>query len=254
MKIMTLNVNGIRAAINKGLFDYLEKESPDIVCFQEIKALESQIPLMEFNLLGYNGYWFPAKKKGYSGTAILTKFIPDNIVKGMGIEEYDNEGRLISIDYKNHTFISVYHPSGSSGDERQKFKMKWLDDFDNYIENLRVEKPKLIISGDFNICHTAMDIHDPVRNRKVSGFLPEERDWIDKFFLKGHIDTFRHLVSEPDHYTWWSYRANAKAKNLGWRIDYNLVTENLKYKIKSVRIDPEVNFSDHCPVFLDLKI
>jgi len=254
MKIMTLNVNGIRAAINKGFLEYIEEKKPDVICLQEIKALEEQIPITDFKLMGYNSYWFPAKKKGYSGTAILCKFVPDKVIKGMDISHYDDEGRLIMVEYKKHIFISVYHPSGSSGNLRQNFKMKWFVDFEMFIEELRQKYNKIIISGDFNVCHTVIDIHDPISNKNVSGFLPEERDWIDKFFNKGYIDTFRHLIKEPHFYTWWSYRANSKQRNLGWRIDYNVVTDSLKYQIENVLIDSSVNFSDHCPVFLDLKV
>jgi len=251
---MTLNVNGIRSAISKGLLEYLDAEKPDVVCFQEIKALEEQIPVLEFQIRGYESFWFPAQKKGYSGTAILSKATPLKVHRGMDIPKYDYEGRFIRIDYQDLSVVSVYHPSGSSGDERQAFKMQWLADFHEYIRKLRNECPKLVISGDYNICHKAIDIHDPVRNKTVSGFLPEEREWMDQFFNDGFVDTFRHLNKNPDNYTWWSFRANAKQKNLGWRIDYNVITENMKSDISKVWIDPSVNFSDHCPAFLELGI
>ncbi len=249
-KIFTLNVNGIRSGIQKGFIEYLESVQADIICLQEIKANEDQIPIFEINTLGYHSFWFPAVKKGYSGTAILTKTEPDKVIKGMGISKYDNEGRFIRIDIDDISYISVYHPSGSSGDERQKFKMEWLDDFYNYIHELKKERPKLIISGDYNICHKPIDIHDPVRNKNSSGFLPEEREWMDKFFDSGFVDTFREINTEPHQYSWWSYRANARAKNLGWRIDYNVVSENLREKIVDAHIEPTVMLSDHCPVFL----
>lgn len=253
MKIMTLNVNGIRSALSKGLLEYLDSKKPEIVCFQEIKAIEEQIPVIEFAMMGYQSYWFPAQKKGYSGTGILMKRSPDHVRKGMNIEKYDNEGRFLRVDIGDLTVVSVYHPSGSSGDERQAFKMQWLKDFHNYVRELRKERPKLVLSGDYNICHRAIDIHDPVRNKTVSGFLPEERAWMEQFLQDGFTDSFRFVNKEPHQYTWWSFRAGAKQKNLGWRIDYNIVTENLRNIISDSNIDPVVNFSDHCPVFLELS-
>jgi exodeoxyribonuclease-3 len=254
MKIITLNINGIRAGINKGFIEYLDNNNPVIICLQEIKANVDQIPILEITSLGYETYWFSAQKKGYSGTAILTRITPDKIIRGMNIEKYDNEGRFIRVDIDDVSFISVYHPSGSSGEERQTFKMKWLDDFHRYVNELRQERKKLIISGDYNICHREIDIHDPVRNKTVSGFLPEERAWMENFLNNGFIDTFRFLNKEPFNYTWWSFRANAREKNLGWRIDYNIVTENLKDNIKEVFIQPDVFLSDHCPAGLILSI
>lgn len=251
-KIITYNVNGIRAAVNKGLLDWLKATAPDILCLQEIKANPEQIGLMDFEMLGYNHYWYPAQKKGYSGVAILSKQKPDAIVYGCGIKAYDDEGRVIRADYGNISVLSVYHPSGSSGDERQAFKMKWLANFQKYVNDLRKKRPHLIISGDYNICHKAIDIHNPKSNANTSGFLPEEREWFDGFVNEGYIDTFRQFNNEPYQYTWWSYRANSRAKNLGWRIDYNMVTENLKTKLKRSVILPNAMHSDHCPVMLEI--
>lgn len=253
MRIYSYNVNGIRAAISKGFIQWLETNSPDVICLQEIKATQDQIPLMEIEMLGYHHYWFPAKKKGYSGVAILSKIAPDNVVYGMGNPEYDDEGRFLRADFGDLSVVSVYHPSGTSGDERQDFKMKWLDFFHNYVNELRKERPQLVISGDYNICHEAIDIHDPIRNAKSSGFLPEERQWFTDFLNDGYIDSFRFMNKEPHHYSWWSYRANAKQNNKGWRIDYHILTENLNDRLKEVSIMPEVNFSDHCPIFVELK-
>lgn len=253
MRIFSYNVNGIRAAISKGLLQWLEATSPDVICLQEIKATHDQIPLMEIEMLGYNHYWFPAKKKGYSGVAILSKTQPDNVVYGMGNDEYDDEGRFIRADFGDLSVVSVYHPSGTSGDERQDFKMKWLDFFHNYVNELRKSRPQLVISGDYNICHEAIDIHDPIRNAKSSGFLPEEREWFTKFLNDGYTDSFRFLNKEPHNYSWWSYRANAKQNNKGWRIDYHILTENLNDSLQSVSIMPEVNFSDHCPIVVELN-
>lgn len=253
MRIFSYNVNGIRAAISKGFVQWLEMMSPDVICLQEIKATQDQIPLMEIEMLGYHHYWLPAKKKGYSGVAILSKKEPDNVVFGMDNPLYDDEGRFLRADFGELSVISVYHPSGTSGDERQDFKMKWLDFFRSYINELRKSRPNLVISGDYNICHEAIDIHDPIRNAKSSGFLPEERQWFTDFLSDGYTDSFRKLVKEPNHYSWWSYRANAKQNNKGWRIDYHILTENLDDRLKDVAIIPEVNFSDHCPIVVELN-
>ena len=188
-RIITYNVNGIRAAMSKGLIDWIKIVDPDIICLQELKAHYDVIPLIEFEEAGYNCYSFSAKKKGYSGVAILTKTEPDNVVFGMIIKKYDDEGRFVRADYGDISVVSVYHPSGSSGDERQAFKMEWLDDFQQYVNELKKERPNLIICGDYNICHKAIDIHDPIRNAKSSGFLPEEREWIGKFIDSGFNDS-----------------------------------------------------------------
>jgi exodeoxyribonuclease III len=251
-KIITYNVNGIRAAISKDLLGWLQSVNPDIICFQETKAQPEQIPVMEFEALGYKSYWFSAKKKGYSGVALLSKQEPDKVIAGMGIPKYDDEGRFIRADFGDITVISVYHPSGTSGDERQAFKMTWLDDYKNYIDQLKKERPNLILSGDYNICHKPIDIHDPIRNAHSSGFLPEEREWVSRFLDSGFIDTFRVFNQEPKQYTWWSYRANARSKNLGWRIDYHMVSQSLvKSLVRSV-ILPDARHSDHCPVLLEV--
>lgn len=253
MKIFSYNVNGIRAAISKGFLSWLETTSPDVICLQEIKANIDQIPLMEIEMLGYHHYWFPAQKKGYSGVALLSKTEPDNIVYGMNETKYDSEGRFLRADFGDISVISVYHPSGTSGEERQDFKMEWLDFFRSYVNELRKTRPQLIISGDYNICHEAIDIHDPIRNAKSSGFLPEERQWFSEFLSDGYIDSFRHLNKEPNHYSWWSYRANAKQNNKGWRIDYHILTDELKNRLQNASIMPEVNFSDHCPIVVEIK-
>ena len=251
-RIISYNVNGIRAAVKKGFLEWLEAADPDIICLQETKAQPDQIPVFEFEMMGYKSYIHSAKKKGYSGVAILTKKEPDHVEYGIGIPKYDDEGRFIRADYGDVSVVSVYHPSGSSGEERLAFKMKWLVDFEEYVTELRKSRPKLIISGDYNICHEAIDIHDPVRNKSVSGFLPEEREWLTGFLNTGFIDSFRHLNNEPHHYSWWSYRANARANNKGWRIDYNMVTENLRNKITRAAILPQAMHSDHCPVLVEL--
>lgn len=251
-RIITYNVNGIRAAISKGFLDWLRATNPDVVCLQEIKAEPSQIPLLEFDELGYNHFWYPAQKKGYSGVAILSKQQPDKVTYGCGIKAYDDEGRVLRADYGDVSVLSLYHPSGSSGDERQAFKMKWLDDFLKYANELRKNRPNLIMCGDYNICHKPIDIHNPISNANSSGFLPEERAWFDDFVNEGYVDTFREFNKEPHQYTWWSYRAGARNKNLGWRIDYNMVTENLKTSLRRAVILPDAKHSDHCPVLLEI--
>jgi exodeoxyribonuclease-3 len=209
---------------------------------------------MEFESMGYHAYWFSAKKKGYSGVGILSRLEPDRVVTGMNMPVYDDEGRFIRADYGDVSVVSVYHPSGSSGEERQDFKMNWLEDFQAYVGQLRKERPKLILSGDYNICHRAIDIHDPVRNATSSGFLPEERAWMDRFLADGYTDAFRVFNSNPHQYTWWSYRAAARAKNLGWRIDYHMVTDNLKGRLQHAEILPTAMHSDHCPCLVDVDL
>jgi exodeoxyribonuclease-3 len=246
-------VNGIRAALGKGLIDWMKSADPDVLCIQEIKANPEQVGLLEFEELGYHHYWYPAQKKGYSGVAIFTKEKPLHVAYGCGNKKYDDEGRVIRADYKDFSVMSVYHPSGSSGDERQAFKMEWLDFFQDYINDLKVKFPNLILSGDYNICHKAIDIHNPISNARSSGFLPEEREWMEKFINSGFIDSFRSFNNQPHQYSWWSYRADSRNKNLGWRIDYNMVSANLKDKMKWASILPEAKQSDHCPVLLELN-
>jgi exodeoxyribonuclease-3 len=251
-KIVTYNLNGIRSAMSKGLIDWIKATNPDILCFQELKAEPGQLDLKVFDDAGYYHYWYPAQKKGYSGVAIFTKRKPDHVEYGCGIEEYDFEGRVIRADYGDVSVMSVYHPSGSSGEDRQAFKMKWLADFQKYIDELKKTRKKLIISGDYNICHMPIDIHNPKSNANSSGFLPEEREWIDNFMKSGFVDSYRHFNKDPHNYTWWSFRFNSRAKNLGWRIDYNLVTNNLADKMKRAVILPEAKHSDHCPCVLEI--
>jgi exodeoxyribonuclease-3 len=239
--------------MGKGLIDWIKQTDPDVLCLQEVKATPEQVGVFELEELGYHHYWYPAQKKGYSGVAIFTKIKPKNVVYGCGIAEYDFEGRVIRADFDDFSVMSVYHPSGSSGDERQAFKMKWLSDYTNYINEVKKTQPNLILSGDFNICHKAIDIHNPKSNANTSGFLPEEREWMEQFINTGFIDTFRHFNQEPHQYSWWSYRAGSRDKNLGWRIDYNLASEGLASRLKRSVILPEAKHSDHCPVLLEIE-
>lgn len=252
MKILSYNVNGIRAAITKGFLDWLQAANPDVICLQEIKATQDQIPVLEITATGYPfQYYFSAEKKGYSGVAILCKTEPKQIVFGTGIDYMDKEGRNVRVDFDDVSVMSLYLPSGTNID-RLGHKFQYMADFQNYINELKKEVPNLIICGDYNICHQAIDIHDPVRNAKVSGFLPEEREWLDTFMKNGFLDSFRMLNPEPHHYSWWSYRANARNNNKGWRIDYNLIAENMKDRVKRAYILPDAKHSDHCPVAIEI--
>jgi exodeoxyribonuclease III len=254
MKIISYNVNGLRAAIGKGFIEWLIQANPDVICLQEIKATPEQLPLMEFEAAGYPyHYWYPATKKGYSGVAILCKQKPNHVAYGTGINHMDFEGRNIRVDYDDISVMSLYLPSGTNAD-RLNHKFMFMDDFKDYIAELIQSKPNLVICGDYNICHEAIDIHDPVRNKKVSGFLPEERIWLSSFLHLGFIDSFRYLNPEPNHYTWWTMRfPSARLENKGWRIDYCLVSEPLKEMIKSALILPEAKHSDHCPIVVTIE-
>lgn len=213
LKIISYNVNGIRAAIKKGLVEFVAENDYDIICIQETKARLEQVDMSPFEELGYHHFWEDAEKKGYSGVLTLTKKHPDLVVNGMGIADYDNEGRLIRTDFGDLTLLNCYFPSGTSGSIRQDFKYKFLDDMFDWIEALKKERQKIILVGDYNIAHTEMDIHNPKSNKKSSGFLPEERAWMTKWFANGMVDSFRHLNPEKEEYSWWSYRANARANN-----------------------------------------
>ncbi len=250
-RLITYNLNGIRSAMSKGWLEWIKNINPDIVCVQEIKAQTDQLNLQDFTDAGYHNYWYPAEKKGYSGVAIFTKQKPDHVEYGCGFN--DEEGRVLRADFGDVSVISVYMPSGTSGDERQAFKMKWLAQFQAYIDQLKKNRPNIIISGDYNICHRAIDIHNPISNANSSGFLPEEREWIDSFMSSGFIDSFRYFNKLPHNYTWWSFRSNARAKNLGWRIDYNLVSAPMEKAMKMAYILPEARHSDHCPCMLELE-
>lgn len=253
MKIISYNVNGIRAAISKGFIEWLQQANPDVICLQEIKATEDQIPVEAIAAAGYPyQYYYSATKKGYSGVAILSKIKPNNVVHGTGIQHMDFEGRNIRADFDELSVMSLYLPSGTNI-ARLDHKFTFMDDFQNYVDNLKKEIPNLIICGDYNICHEAIDIHDPVRNKNVSGFLPQERLWLDTFMKSGFVDSFRHFNSEPHQYSWWSYRAGARGNNKGWRIDYNLVSDSLKHKLKRAVILSDAVHSDHCPILVEIE-
>ncbi len=253
MKIISYNVNGIRAAFAKNFTQWLKSTDPDIICIQESKAQEEQIDKASFEQLGYHSFWFSAQKKGYSGVGIASKIKPNHVEYGCGIPAYDEEGRVIRADFDGFSVISVYVPSASNID-RLDFKLQFAEDFLDYISNLKKSISNLIISGDFNICHEEIDIHNPKGLQNVSGFLPVERDWMTRFLQECHlVDSFRFLHPEKQEFSWWSYRQNARAKNLGWRLDYHFVTESLKNDLQRALILSEAYHSDHCPITIELK-
>ena len=253
MKIISYNVNGIRAAMKKGFIDWLVHEQPDVICVQEIKALQEQIDIQALEKIGYKyNYWFSAEKKGYSGVGIISKYQPNNVFYGTGISEMDFEGRNLRVDFDKFSVMSLYLPSGTNLD-RLEFKLSYMDKFYDYVSILKKTNPNLIIAGDFNICHKAIDIHDPIRNKNVSGFLPVERNWLSKFIELGFIDSFRFFDKNPHKYSWWTYRANARANNKGWRIDYIMVSQSLENKMKNASILSEVIHSDHCPILVEIQ-
>lgn len=253
MKIISYNVNGIRAALNKGFIDWLKSANPDVVCLQEIKAMEEQLDLTLFEEAGYkHHYWYSAQKKGYSGVAILSKTKPNHVEYGTGIETMDFEGRNLRVDFDNVSIMSMYLPSGTNLD-RLDFKLNYMAEIQDYVTNLHETIPNLVVCGDYNICHEAIDIHNP-KMKNVSGFLPVEREWIGDFINSGLIDSFRLLNPDRVEYTWWSYRANARANNKGWRLDYAMVTKPLQEKIKRSVILTEAKHSDHCPILLELDL
>lgn len=255
MDIISFNVNGLRAILKKGFGKWFESRKPDVLCLQEIKADKTQIELEEFlNLEGYNSYWNSAERKGYSGVLVLSKEKPKNVGFGIGIEKFDNEGRLIRLKYPDFTLFNVYFPNGKSSDERLQFKLDYYDAFLELCENLRKHGEELIITGDFNTAHRDIDLANPRENEKYSGFLPVERKWLDKLLNTGYIDTFRHFhPKESEMYTWWTYRFNARKKNIGWRIDYFFVTERLIDRVEKTSILSDVYGSDHAPILLKIK-
>ena len=252
-KIISLNANGIRAAARKGLFEWLQQESPDIVCIQETKAqLDQLLPDPIFFPPGYHHYYVDAVKKGYSGVAIYSRIKPDKVITQLGVEEFDNEGRYLEVQFKDIAIISLYAPSGSSSEERQQAKFRFMDVFMRHLKSLKRRKREYIICGDWNIAHKEIDLKNWKGNKNNSGFLPEERKWLDTLFYKeSYIDVFRELNTLEDQYTWWSNRGQAWAKNVGWRIDYHIATPGLKKIARSESIYKEERFSDHAPLTIE---
>lgn len=252
--IVSYNVNGIRSAANKGFWDWMADGRYDLVCVQEIKALQSDVDLAPLESMGYHHYWHPAEKKGYSGVAIFSKRPPDRVVVGCGLPAYDAEGRVLRADFGDWTILNCYFPSGTTGDVRQDFKMKFLADFGVWVETLKKERPRLIVVGDYNIAHTEIDIHDPKGNKNNSGFLPDERAWLSNWFSNGFTDAFRYKNPALVEYSWWSFRAGARANNKGWRIDYQSVSDNLQSRIAEARHFNDAVHSDHCPVWMEIDL
>jgi len=252
MKIISYNVNGIRAAMNKGFVDWLISANPDVICLQEIKAMKEQVDIEAIENAGYKyNYWFSAQKKGYSGVAILSKTEPNHVEYGTGIESMDFEGRNIRADFDGISIMSMYLPSGTN-DARLAHKFEYMDMIQTYLNNLREDFPNLVVLGDYNICHEAIDIHNP-KMKGVSGFLPEEREWLGNFIDSGFIDSYRFLHPEKQEFSWWSYRANSRANNKGWRLDYAMASQPLQEKIKRSVILTEAVHSDHCPILIEIE-
>ncbi len=255
LRIVSYNVNGIRSAMTKGLVEWLKTDPADVFCVQETKAHKDNVAHALFTELGFHDYWFSAQKKGYSGVAVFTKIKPDHVQYGTGHKVSDDEGRVIQLDIGDLRLINAYFPSGTSGEERQQFKYHWLDELYVYLEDLKKKYPRLILCGDYNIAHKEIDIHDPRGNKKSSGFLPEERAWMDKFVDSGWVDGFRHFHPEPHAYSWWSQRfPTVRQENKGWRIDYINVTKPLQERLLAADIYPAVKQSDHCPVYLEVAM
>ncbi len=252
--IYSYNVNGIRAAMRKGLQDWFKDVMPDVLMIQETKAWPEDINIAFFEELGYHVYLHSAAKKGYSGVMSICREKPDNVMAGIGDTRFDSEGRLLRTDFGDLTIINSYFPSGTTGTVRQDFKYEYLDAIQVYIDELKNDRPNIILSGDYNICHKPIDISKPEKKKNVSGFLPEEREWVSKLLKSGFVDSFRAFDQSPEKYSWWSYRANARVKNLGWRIDYHMVSEPLSNKMKNAAIHNNIFHSDHCPVSLEIDI
>ncbi|WCO01441.1 exodeoxyribonuclease III [Psychroserpens ponticola] len=252
MKIISYNVNGIRAAMKKDFIGWLTSANPDVICLQEIKAMKEQVDIEAIENAGYKyNYWFSAQKKGYSGVAILSKTEPKHVEYGTGIESMDFEGRNIRADFDDLSVMSMYLPSGTNS-ARLEHKFEYMDMIHQYLNDLRTEHPNLVVLGDYNICHEAIDIHNP-KMKGVSGFLPEEREWLGNFIDSGFIDSFRFLHPEKQEYSWWSYRANSRANNKGWRLDYAMVSKPLQENIKRSVILSEAVHSDHCPILIEIQ-
>lgn len=240
--------------MGKDLPGWLAQQNADVFCIQESKAQPDQVDTAAFEELGYQAHWFSAEKKGYSGVITFSKSTPDKVELGFGHELYDNEGRVIRTDFGDLTILNIYFPSGTTGDVRQSIKMEFLDFIFDHITELRKTRPNLVVCGDYNIAHNEVDIHNPKGLQKTSGFLPEEREWMTQFFNSGMIDTFRHFHKDPHQYSWWSYRAGARQRNKGWRIDYISASEPLADKLKYADIHQDAVHSDHCPISLELEL
>lgn len=254
LKILCWNVNGIRAAQRKGLLEWLYRESPDILCLQETKARPEELGRDLREPTGYHTYWnYPQESRGYSGVALFTKHNPISVKAGLGVEEFDTEGRTIIAEFPQFTLFNVYFPNGKKDETRLKYKLDFYEVLLGTVDPLKAEGERLVICGDFNTAHKEIDLARPRQNEDISGFLPVERSWMDKFVARGYIDTFRQFHREPNQYTWWDLKSKARERNVGWRIDYLFVTENLLESVSRAFIMSEVMGSDHCPVGITLR-
>jgi exodeoxyribonuclease-3 len=252
IRILSWNVNGIRAAYKKGFLDWFVREEPDVLCLQEVKATTEQVPPDLREVAGYRTFSSSAERKGYSGVLLYTKENPKSVKTGLGIERFDSEGRILIAEYPAFLVFNIYFPNGKASKERLRFKMDFYDAFLEYADDLRKKGKKLVICGDVNTAHQEMDLARPKENAKVSGFLPEERAWMDKFIAHGYVDTFRMFNRKPGQYTWWDLKTRARERNVGWRIDYFFVSDNLKKNVKSSFILSDVMGSDHCPIGVEI--
>lgn len=253
VRILSWNVNGIRAAYKKGILNWFSKEQPDILCIQETKAMKEQLPQDLLNVNGYTSYFSSAERKGYSGTATYTKVNPVKVANGIGIKKFDSEGRFLITEFDEFILFNIYFPNGKAKKERLQYKMDFYEAFLKHLKKLLKQDKKIVICGDVNTAHKEIDLARPKANEKISGFLPEEREWIDKLLETGFIDTLRVFNQKPEQYTWWDMMTRARDRNVGWRIDYFFISDNLKDNLKNALILPEVMGSDHCPVGIELK-
>jgi exodeoxyribonuclease-3 len=253
MKLLCWNVNGLRAIEKKGFFLWFEKESPDILCLQEIKARPEQLSPRLRNVPGYHVFWNPAEKKGYSGVATFSKKKPVTVKTGFGREEFDSEGRILITSFPTFTLFNIYFPNGKKNKERLQYKLDFYDEFLNYADNLKEQNHNIIVCGDFNTAHKEIDLARPKENEHISGFLPIERAWIDSFIDHGYVDTFRTFHTEPHQYSWWDLKTAARARNVGWRIDYFFTNKEFLPKIKNAFILQQVTGSDHCPIGIEIN-
>ncbi|HOE68989.1 MAG TPA: exodeoxyribonuclease III [Candidatus Omnitrophota bacterium] len=253
MKILSWNVNGIRAVQKKGFLEWLRREKPDILGVQETKAKPEQLDIFLMHPEGYHTYWNSAVRPGYSGVALFTRERPLKVTNGFGIKRFDDEGRVITAEYPEFAFLTVYFPNGKASDERLRYKMDFYEETLEFVRKLKKKQPNIIVCGDYNTAHKPIDLARPKENEDVSGFLPVERAWLDKWVADGQIDVFRKFHEGPGHYSWWDLKSGARERNVGWRIDYHFVTETLVPKVKSATILKDVAGSDHAPVEIQLK-
>ncbi len=253
MRLISWNVNGVRAVIRNGFMDWFEKENIDIICLQEVKANYSQVEKQLENVKDFNIDWNDAERPGYSGVATFSKVKPLNVRNGFGISEFDSEGRIILQEYDNFYLYNIYFPNGKKNEERLDYKMRFYDAYLDHVEQIRKKGKAVITCGDFNTAHKEIDLKNPKANADQSGFLPIEREWMDKLIAQGYVDTFRMINQEPDQYTWWTYRFNARKKNVGWRIDYFFIDREHAGMVKDAFILPQVMGSDHCPLGIEIE-